>query len=46
MLDSFGRRFNNGSVVEVCVVAGDECPIPVRLAAWRDGKGHVGFPTK
>ena len=33
-------------VVKVCVVAGDECPISVRLGAWRDGKGHVDFPTK
>jgi hypothetical protein len=27
-------------------VAGDKCPIPVRLGAWQDGKGHVGFSGK
>ena len=27
-------------------VAGDECPILVRLGAWRDKKGRVGIPKK
>jgi hypothetical protein len=45
-LRSLGRRCKPETVVKLCVVAGDECPIPVRLWVWRDEKGHVGFPTK
>jgi hypothetical protein len=41
-----GKRFTKVSAVRICVGAGDECPISVKLVAWRDSKGHVGLPRK
>jgi hypothetical protein len=32
--------------MKVCLLAGDDCPIPVRLDAWRDGNRHVDSPTE